>query len=458
MGNFFGISFLILALALLLNTHSAFQPLQTSVAFSILGYNITCYVIPRAKDAFIKIGLYGKDMSKKGKPIIPETIGIIPAITYIFLMFCFIPFLFLKFLVIDTSGGGNREIGISQDYDKFKLFPHNKLSSYLSGMLSLESMILLGLIDDLFDIRWRHKFFLPAIASIPLLIVYYVDFGVTSILIPNFIKNYFELPFNNIDLKFGYYIYMAAVSIFCPNSINILAGVNGLEVGQSLVLSILLLLNDSCYLIPLDKNSPSYDSHLFSAAILIPYIGVSLALLKFNWYPSQVFVGDTFCYFSGMVFAIVGILGHFSKTLLLFFIPQIFNFLYSVPQLFAIIPCPRHRLPHFNPQDNKLYPSRVIFDKRLNPIKEKILILLENLKLLSLIKEKDIKTGEIIVKESSNFTIINLILVWFGPLREDHLCLVILILQFLVGVGSLIARHTIGPWLFGYDNLHWLVQ
>jgi len=42
-----------------------------------------------------------------------------------------------------------------------------------------------------------------------------------------------------------------------------------------------------------------------------------------NRYPSRVFVGDTFCYFAGMTFAVVGILGHFSKTMLLFFIPQV---------------------------------------------------------------------------------------------------------------------------------------
>lgn len=62
-------------------------------------------------------------------------------------------------------------------------------------------------------------------------------------------------------------------------------------------------------------------------------------------YPSRVFVGDTFCYFAGMTFAVVGILGHFSKTMLLFFMPQVFNFLYSLPQLLHIIPCPRHRVP-----------------------------------------------------------------------------------------------------------------
>lgn len=59
----------------------------------------------------------------------------------------------------------------------------------------------------------------------------------------------------------------------------------------------------------------------------------------------QVFVGDTFTYFAGMALAVAGILGHFSETLLMFFIPQIINFVYSLPQLFKIVPCPRHRLP-----------------------------------------------------------------------------------------------------------------
>lgn len=48
-----------------------------------------------------------------------------------------------------------------------------------------------------------------------------------------------------------------------------------------------------------------------------------------------------------MTLAVVGILGHFSKTLLLFFLPQIVNFIYSIPQLYALVPCPRHRLPRW---------------------------------------------------------------------------------------------------------------
>lgn len=66
-----------------------------------------------------------------------------------------------------------------------------QLGEYLSAILSLQSMVLLGIGDDLFDIRWRHKFFLPAIASIPMLMVYYVDFGVTQVVVPTPLQPYF---------------------------------------------------------------------------------------------------------------------------------------------------------------------------------------------------------------------------------------------------------------------------
>jgi UDP-N-acetylglucosamine--dolichyl-phosphate N-acetylglucosaminephosphotransferase len=80
---------------------------------------------------------------------------------------------------------------------------------------------------------------------------------------------------------------------------------------------------------------------------MIPLAATTLALLTFNWYPAKVFVGDTFTYFAGMTLAVAGILGHFSEMLLLFFTPQLVNFVYSLPQLFNYVPCPRHRLPRF---------------------------------------------------------------------------------------------------------------
>merc|ERR1712113_1379855 len=114
----------------------------------------------------------------------------------------------------------------------------------------------------------------------------------------------------------------------------------------------------------MELNGDCWKSHLFSIYFLLPYVAASSALLYHNWYPSSVFVGDTFCYFSGMTFAVVAILGHFSKTLLLFFIPQVINFLYSCPQLFHFIPCPRHRLPKYNKTEDKVSYSLTCFEKQ----------------------------------------------------------------------------------------------
>ncbi|QPG74515.1 hypothetical protein FOA43_001845 [Brettanomyces nanus] len=417
-----------------------FQPFQAAVGFSLLGYTFTTYMIPRVSTAFIKRGLFGRDMSKIGKPICPETIGVIPAICYMFLMILFIPFMYVRYYY---HGDG------SSLSEPASLFPNGKLSSFLSGMLCLQSMILLGLMDDLFDIRWRHKFFLPAIAAIPLLVIYYVDFGVTSVLIPSFLKRCLNVTSNSFDLGVFYYFYMAAVAIFCPNSVNILAGINGLEVGQTVVIAVLLILNDLCYMLMGDLGSPAYSVHLYSSCMLIPFLGISLGLLKFNWFPARVFVGDTWCYFSGMVFAVVGISGHFAKTLLLFFVPQILNFIYSSPQLFHLVPCPRHRLPHFDAKDGLMHNSWTEYD-RDHPIKKVMVPIFSAFEKIRLIKLVRNSNGTII--KSSNMTLINLVIIWFGPKREDHLCALIMALQFLTGLFMLILRHTVAPMLFGFDN------
>ena len=281
-----------------------------------------------------------------------------------------------------------------------------------------------------------------------MLALYFVDFGVTYVVVPLPLRKFVggEL----VDLGGLYYVYMAAISIFCPNCINILAGINGIEVGQSIVIALMIVLNDILYLSPtVHQPHPAAESHLFSIYLLLPFIGVSLALLKHNWFPAKVFVGDTYCYFAGMVFAVVGILGHFSKTLLLLFIPQIFNFLYSAPQLFALVPCPRHRLPRFNARTGLLEPSVAVFthEKPLRPIIGEILKLLHKIKLVR-IRADD--KGR--VTETNNFTILNLWLVWRGPLREDRLAMEILMMQAMVGLLGLWVRHSLALLLFTADN------
>ena len=445
----FNLALLALAAALVYCSRST-SVVVAAAGFALVGYVATDYLIPRVGPSFIKIGLFGKDLSKPGRPVLPECIGAVSATVYLFTMFFCIPCIFYPYLV-STSGGGQRDSSVERAGISSAIFPHSRLSEYLSSVLCLESTILLGIADDLFDIRWRHKFFLPAVAAIPLLAVYYIDFGVTSVLVPGFMQQRLG-SITSIDLGALYYVYMASMAIFCPNSINILAGVNGLEVGQSVVLAVLALLNDALYLAL--GTDATKSSHRFSMVLIIPFLGVSLALFKWNKWPASVFVGDTYCYFAGMVFAVVGIQGHFAKTMLLLFLPQIANFVYSVPQLFNLVFCPRHRLPKFNEKDGLLYPSRA--DLLENPPKAVFVPVLRALASLRLIDlEVDSKTGGIV--SCSNMTVINLMLVWFGPMREDKLCNLILAFQFAIGVAAIVLRHCIGSLLFGHDNL-WTIK
>ena len=255
-----------------------------------------------------------------------------------------------------------------------------------------------------------------------------------------------------VDLGWLYYAYMAAIAIFCPNCINILAGINGLEVSQSIIIGFLLLINDilSLYAAPTTPHPhPAMAPHYFSIYLLMPFLGVSLALWRYNWYPATVFVGDTFCYFAGMVFAAVGILGHFSKTLLLLLLPQIANFIYSVPQLFHIIPCPRHRLPRFNPKTNLLEPSMTEWQY---PPPRSVATLLTLMAALPVPLVRLKKNAENAIVQSTNMTILNLWLVWFGPMREDSLAKGILILQIISGLLGLFVRHELALWVFRQDN------
>ncbi|KAK6828143.1 UDP-N-acetylglucosamine-dolichyl-phosphate N-acetylglucosaminephosphate transferase [Apiospora arundinis] len=297
--------------------------LIASLALSGLGFAASYAMIRWLGPTFRKAGLQGRDMAKvNNRDMLPECMGAVCAVVYLLIIIVFIPFPFYKDIVLATSGGGNRDVVMNLDYvQKGRLlhkFPHTKLASYLAAIISLQFITILGIGDDLFDIRWRHKFFIPAFASIPLLVVYFIDFGVTSIVLPTFLQPYAGREL--LDLGFLYYAYMAAFCIFSPNSINILAGINGIEVSQSIVIALLLAFNDVLYLIT-PYPHPATDSHLFSLYFLLPFLGVSFALWMQNKYPARVFVGDTYCYFAGMVFVMVSILGHFSKTLILLLIP-----------------------------------------------------------------------------------------------------------------------------------------
>lgn len=168
------------------------------------------------------------------------------------------------------------------------------------------------------------------------------------------------------------------------------------------------------------KNGVNFDQ-LFAVLMVLPFIGTSLGLLRHNWFPASVFVGDTFCYFAGMTFAVIGIHGHFSKTMLLLLLPQVANFLYSIPQLAKIVPCPRHRLPRFDAKTGTMSYSAF-------PCKP---------------HEHQLWKVHKDAEECPNLTLICAVLRIFGPMTERSLCLTLLAIQCASTVFAFYVRYVL---------------
>lgn len=173
-------------------------------------------------------------------------------------LFLFIPIPFSRYLL-----------------DATKEFPHNDLVEYISALLSICCMILLGFADDVLNLKWRHKLLLPTIASLPLLMVYYVNFNSTTVVMPNLVR-----PFIGRTLNIGclYYIFMGMLAVFCTNAINILAGINGLETGQSIIVALSVIVFNVVEIF----RDYEMRQHHFSLYLLLPYLATTIALWKYN--------------------------------------------------------------------------------------------------------------------------------------------------------------------------------
>lgn len=96
-------------------------------------------------------------------------------------MFLFIPvpFTLEDAAAMDVNTGG-----------KPSTFPHEAFVELIVALLSICCMILLGFADDVLDLKWRHKLMLPTIATLPLLMVYYVNYNSTTIIMPKFLRSF----------------------------------------------------------------------------------------------------------------------------------------------------------------------------------------------------------------------------------------------------------------------------
>lgn len=311
-----------------------YQRVLLYILLTLTSYLITFYkIIPALIKVNIRAGLTGQDIYLKGTPEfevkIAECLGLGTAVVY-----------FSALVFIYGFYRAQQMIGY-----------FNLISSVL-GYVTFGTF--LGFVDDVLELRWRDKLIYPFIFSILIIFNYEGD---TKLHFPLFVEGWIGV--DSIDISYLFYICMILLSIFCVNSINIYAGISGLEVGQSLIIGLTLMIEN---LICISQDDDA-NNNAYSVIILGPFIAVSLALLRWNRVQAKTFVGDTYCYFAGCVLAASGIISKSPVKLMLFFLPQLFNFVLSLPQLFGIVFCPRHRLPTMDLATKRMHTT---FPQNLN--------------------------------------------------------------------------------------------
>jgi len=182
----------------------------------------------------------------------------------------------------------------------------NGISLQIFGLLSVILILaIVGLTDDL--LGWKHgglsakfRIFLALAASIPLIVI---NAGVHEIMIPFF---------GIIELGMLYPLILIPIGITgATTTYNMLAGLNGLEAGQGII--IISFLSFIAYI-----TGSSWISLIGLCMVMS-----LLVFYYYNKYPAKVFPGDILTYSIGALIACMAILGNFEKIAVFIFIPYI---------------------------------------------------------------------------------------------------------------------------------------
>jgi len=244
---------------------------------------LTVWAIPKWIRKSKQIGLLWEDMNKYNHPKnVASSGGIIVVMAFVLGVLSYVA---IRTFFIGTKGGTSLEI--------FAL---------LSVILILA---IVGLTDDLFG--WKHgglstrfRLFFVFIASIPLVVI---NAGVHEMAFPFF---------GTINLGLLYPLVLIPIGVAGASATyNFLAGFNGLEAGQGiLILSFLSFV--------------AYSTGSSWLALIGLCMVVSLIVFYFyNKFPARIFPGDILTYSIGALIAGMAILGNFEKVALFVFIPYI---------------------------------------------------------------------------------------------------------------------------------------
>jgi len=236
---------------------------------------VTLIIVPWLIPKLKRRGVVGKDLNKPDQPEVAEMGGIA--------------------VVVGTFAG----VSVLLTLDG--VVNEDLLNISLSTILGAAFV---GMIDDLFEVKQRHKAVLPFLLALPL--------GAT-------VERSVYIPFLG-EFNLGpWMILAAAMAVTCAaNAANMLEGFNGLGTGLGIIMSIAMIL------LCLEHD------RLDGVFLLVPLLGALLAFLWFNWYPASVFPGDTLMLFTGASLAAAGLLSNLHVQTTFIFMPMIAEFFLKV--------------------------------------------------------------------------------------------------------------------------------
>lgn len=243
------------------------------------------------------VDMVGIDVHKLNMPKVAESGGIALMLAYLMGLFVFIPFL---------------------DIPSTNIYTEEIIGTAATVLFST----FIGLIDDIYEIRWRIKALTPMLGGVPLAVM---SLGRPTISTPFGLLDF--ALFGLFGLVFFYAFVVPFIVTACANAVNMLAGLNGLEAGSTLIFASALTVLS----VREGKNE--------GLIILIPFIGALIAFLYFNKYPSRVFPGDVGTFGMGTVIACVAMLAHLERAVFVMFLPHTINaILFFIGKLKGNIP------------------------------------------------------------------------------------------------------------------------
>ena len=248
----------------------------------LISFFLLFYTLPKWIKKCRDVGLLWEDMNKVDRAKrVAASGGVVVVLSFVLGV--------LSYIAIRTFIlGGNGEIV--------------EIFALLSVILILA---LVGFVDDILGwtskgLSIRFRLFLALVASIPLVVI---NVGTKVVGLP-----YFGV----VDLGFYYPLIFIPIGIMgATTTYNFLAGFNGLEAGQGIImisfLSFISYITGTAWL--------SVVGLCMVASLLVFYI--------YNKYPAKVFPGDVLTYSVGALIAIMAILGNFEKIAVFVFIPYV---------------------------------------------------------------------------------------------------------------------------------------